>query len=315
MILFFYGTDLFRQMQDVRALKKSFLDKNPTGGGFILCDFDVDAGAEDVRQALMAQNLFAQKKLLIIKNLFKNTTADVQKDIKGFLQDYSGEDVVLLWEHSQPRKNATLFTWLLKHADQKKEYAELRGAKCTTWVQARVRAEKASISHRAVQTLIVLCDGNTQRLAQEIQKLATFVGEREITTDDVEALVSGDVPADIFAMVEAMASADKAHALTQLHKQKRAKEAPQKILAMYAYQLRILLAVGDAYKNGHRDKNTIARMIKAHPFVVQKALPVVQRISQDRLLRAHTHLTIIDQETKTGKQNIDTALELFVMRF
>jgi hypothetical protein len=71
MILFFYGEETYRFSCNIKQLKKKFLEKNPTGGGLIEFDCNECCDIFKIIQVFGEQNLFAQKKFIIIKDIFK----------------------------------------------------------------------------------------------------------------------------------------------------------------------------------------------------------------------------------------------------
>lgn len=315
MLFFFYGPEASRPAKKIREIKNKFLVANPTGGGLVEFDCSDKCSTSDIVSSLGAQNLFADKKLIIIKNYFINTKADEQAELRDALDSYSGGDVIVFWDVSNPRKNAKLFVWLQKNAHTTKEYKLLEGAELTKWVIGMTQNSGGSMEVTQANQLIASVGDDLVRLEQEIAKLALYANGKPITSDMIDLLVEGRATGDMFAAIEALTSGDKSRALELLAKQIAAGDDVHQIFAMYIYQIRTVLSVANEVKNGNTDKGAIAKVTKLHPFVVSKALSVTNRMSYDQILDAHTKLVSIDQDIKVGKRDLATALELFIVNF
>ena len=82
---------------------------------------------------------------------------------------------------------------------------------------------------------------------------------------------------------------------------------------MYAYQFRNLLKIGEYYWKGVSNNLDISKKTGIHPFVVQKTLPQLRGFTPSRLKELFCHLQKIDLESKTGKLNINLALDKFLV--
>lgn len=311
MIIFLYGEETFNSSSQLQKLKKDYLAQNLSSEPIV---FDCDEGynMQKIIESFSSQDLFAQKKLIIIKNFFAYTKADEQKKMLQSLEK-KNDDSIVLWEDGTPRKNASLFVWLQKNADVMYEGKMLQGSVLEQWIEKKCIAQNGRISRAAVRELILYVGNDLWRLTQEIDKLVCYVGMGEIDVTDVQAIVHGRIDADIFQTIEAIVSGNKAMALTFLKKQIAKGDTAYQIFGMYAYQVRILLGVSSmVYENRITDKNIIAKTLKIHPFVAQKSLATVQRFSQGDIKKMHKTLTLLDYDIKQGKRDIWCSLDLFI---
>ncbi len=311
MILFFYGEETYQSYQSVMQLKKKFIEKNVTGGGLIEFDCECECDIDKIRVSFGEQNLFAQKKLIIIKNFFANTLAPQQKKIIEKLNS-NIQDVIVFWEKGTMRKNAPLYKWLNKNAQTVKENKLLKGLSLEKWIVAEVQSNNKTINSDATKELISFIGNDLWQLKQEIEKLICYVGQNEITVQDVHKIVHGRIQADIFEMVEAIVLNNKEIALKLLKKQIVAGSDVYHIFSMYVYQVRIMIKIGSLINDGITDKVTIAKITKIHPFVVQKTINMVQKISYKKIIQMHKKLTMFDYDIKSGNIDIKTALDCFV---
>ncbi len=312
MILFFYGEETYRSSQNVAQLKKSFLAKNPTGGGLVVFDCEEMCNIMQITQSFGEQNLFAQKKLIIIKNIFSYTKAPEQNQIIDALQ-FDTDDIIVFFEEGKVRKNASLFKWLQNNAQKVQENLILEGYALEKWIIDIVKDNNKNITGDAVKELILFVGNDLWQLTQEIEKLICYAIGEEIVVGDVHNIVHGRVDADMFQMIEAISLSDKSTALFLLKKQLASGDDPFHIFSMYAYQVRILLKVGGILQDNISDKNVIAKALKLHPFVVQKSIGMSQRLSYKKIMSMHKSLVVFDYDIKQGNRDVKSALDLFII--
>lgn len=316
MILFLYGVESFKLSQKLNKLTTKFLKNNSSGSSFEIRDFSENSNLENLESLINSQGLFSKQKMIILKNIFLSVSSENQKKIKSILEkSYSG-DIIIICEHNIPRKNAVLFKWLLNNSDSIYEFKLLNDREIFEWAKEEIKNNNSTINNSDLDFLLSLLGGdNLYKLLSEIKKLAIYANDRKITKNDIELLVSKEVSANIFETVKSLTSENKLKALSSFKKQIISGDSPNKIHGMYVYQIRTMIAIIGECERGIFDKNIIAKSIKLHPYVVQKILPIVKKINKERLLKAHSVLLEIYTNSKIGKFDTETALEMFIMDF
>lgn len=311
MIHFYYGEEPYQLSAHLRSVQHDFLQSNPTAE-YIVFECDEVCDIYDIIASFGTQSLFAQQKMIIIKNFFAATKADIQKELLSCLEKKS-DDMIIIVENHMPRKNAQLFVWLKEYANVVYESKVLQGNNLEKWIVQLCTKNNGHITPDAVREL-TLCVGNDLwHLSQEINKLVCYVGKNDITPDVVRNIVHGRIDADIFQTIDAVVSGNKTMALMLLKKQLAKGDAAFQIFGMYAYQVRTLLGVSSmVYESGITEKSIIAKTLKIHPFVVQKTLATAQRFSLQEVKKMHKKLTLLDGDVKQGKRDINCALDLFI---
>lgn len=120
---------------------------------------------------------------------------------------------------------------------------ELKGAQLTSWICGTAKSKYGkTISRNAAQTMTELAGTSIGLLAQEIDKLVSFVGERnQITEEDVQTLVGGWRLETTWAMINGVRDGQLGQALTELNKLIVAGEAPQKLLGGITFVYRKII--------------------------------------------------------------------------
>ncbi len=290
------------------------MKSSQNGSSFELVDFSED-NEKNLENLFNSQGLFSSEKMIVLKNVFSSTEAKYQGDVKDILSKTISQDRIIIYEVNEPRKNSVLFKWLISHSDKIYKYEKLEGSQLEKWVLKKVNSFKKNISHEALEFLILSVGNDLYRLSSEIEKLVNYTEDNEIKKEDVELLVFKEVDASIFETIEDMVSKDRSKALLSFKKQIASGDSPNKIHAMYIYQIRILIMVLGEYENGVRSNLDIAKSTKLHPFVVKKALGILKRIKKERLFRAHNQLLEIYRKAKVGRFDVEIALEIFVLKF
>lgn len=315
MLLFFYGAEMLQSQEKVTALIDKFLAKNPSGAGLSQLDCADGATLQDVCDALFSASLFTVRRLVVIKNPFALVASD-QRALAQKLENIVSDDVVVLWEQGTVRTNAVLFKKLQASAQTIKEYTVPRGQAYVTWIARRLNhiVPGMTIARSAAVELIERIGDDLIRMNTTIAQCAAYARGSRVTCEAVEALVVTRAEADVFRAVDAATSGNRSQALELLMAQCAAGEDAFKLFGLYAYHLRSLLAVSDCVARGITDRKAIAQETGLKPFVVTKATGIVQKITADRLARAHALLVQLDRSVKTGTLSMQDALQEFVIK-
>jgi DNA polymerase-3 subunit delta len=181
------------------------------------------------------------------------------------------------------------------------------------WIQERVAAKKGSLSTEAIDLLVVLIGPDLRLLDLEIDKLLLYADGRQVTSDDVLALVSRAREANIFDLVDCVGRRETDRALTLVHRfLADDSSAALYLLAMLARQIRILIQVSEL-QSEFMGKDDIVHRLKLHPYVVEKAMGQAHNFDISQLEAAHQRLIQADWAIKTGEQDGDLALDMLIV--
>ena len=220
---------------------------------------------------------------------------------------------LVFWEKEKINKKLRLAKFLFKKA-KKQEFGLLDGVKLMNWIVGEIREIKASvvsISPKAAEKLSVFVGNDLSLLSKEIEKLVAYKSKGEISEKDVELLVKSKIDTDIFKTIDSLARQDKKTAVGFLHDHLNSGEDPFYLLSMYFYQFRNLLKV-KALAEKNVSEREIAQKLKLHPFVARKSLEQGRNFSLDQLKKLYKDLCEIDFGAKTGKIEIELALDKFI---
>ncbi len=223
------------------------------------------------------------------------------------------ETTALVLLDGEVSPNNPLLKALRPSSAKVREFEPLRKqADLADWINGRASRYGVSLEGRAVALLAALVGGNLWILDSELQKLATYAGDRRVTEEDVRSLVSLAREASVFALMDAVAEGRSRDAANLLQRLLTEGEPPQRLLVMLALQYRRLLLTKELLGSGVRPAE-MGPKLGVQPFVAQRLLQQAPAYTVERLGRAYRRLLEADLSVKRGVYDDETALQLLVV--
>ena len=308
MIIFLYGPDSYRSRQKLNEIVSHYKETKKSGLNLVYFDAS-QKSFPDFYDNFKVSSMFAEKKLIILKNVFSN---------KGFQEEFLSEvkniesfkDVVVVYEDSSADERTKLFKSLKKES-KSQEFNFLEGQKLKEWAQKEFENYKVKANGDAQNLLISYVGNDLWRLSAEIKKLSNFKQSMVVKKEDVELLTKPRIELDIFKTIDALASKNKRQALELIKKHIDGGDSPLYLLSMIAYQFRNLLVVKELASKGLMYASIVKRS-GLHPFVVKKNYFASSQFSFDELKHIYKKVFQIDSDIKVGKIEPETAVDLLV---
>jgi DNA polymerase-3 subunit delta len=179
-------------------------------------------------------------------------------------------------------------------------------------VKQQVEERNGRISSHAAHVLASNVGSDLGILENEIEKLVLYKGTEEtIEIQDVGLLSPYAAEASIFDLVDALGNRNGKQAAILLQKKLQEGTDPFYLFAMFVRQIRLLIQVKEQADEGHRPP-AISKNLKMHNFVAGKLYQQAQQFSLPQLEQIYHHLLEVDVGVKTGRNDMVTALNLFV---
>jgi DNA polymerase-3 subunit delta len=212
-------------------------------------------------------------------------------------------------------ETTNLLVQVARRYGQVRNFEPPRGGELEGWIVARFRQMDCAVRPEAIKYLAAFAGDNMRLLANEITKLATYVGPQgTVGMAELRRLTPLAHQARAFDLIDALARHERQQALRILHELLDDGEVPLQIIGMIAFQTRTLLVVKEMAERGLRSSQ-IAREAGLAPFVVDKALVQARRFSFTQLEAVHRTLVQTDAMLKRGRLSPELALDLVVMAF
>jgi len=189
------------------------------------------------------------------------------------------------------------------------------GAALENWIKKRAQGIGVKISGEAVKLLADFIGTQLRLLANELDKLATYVGAGGTIEAGHVRLLSAEVQeARIFDLTDALAQRNRIEALNLLHDLLADGQHPLALLPTITSQVRNLLLVKELAADGLRAAQ-IASALGSSPFIIEKALHNIGKFSIAQLENTYRRLLDTDAALKRSRLTPEMALDLLVVNF
>jgi DNA polymerase III subunit delta len=187
----------------------------------------------------------------------------------------------------------------------------------TDWIMRRAKETyNAAIDYNAAGALASVTGSDLRRADNELIKLVLYVnGERPITEKDVALLTPYMAEANVFEMIDAIATGRGKVALTLLNTalEQDTSDPGFGLFALITSQFRRLLLVREHLDSGgSARKEDVAQILGIKPFPADKLLKQARQFKLPDLERIYRRLQKFDQDMKIGRIKPRLALDMFV---
>ncbi len=173
------------------------------------------------------------------------------------------------------------------------------------WIEGRAKLHSVRLAPESLAALAGAVGPDTDRIEQELGKLAAYTAGQIVSAADVRALVSGAIEADVFELTQAVVRRDVNTAMRVLDRLLDEGHAVQQILALLLWQFRVLLFASAS--RSEADTLRMAKAIRTTPGAIARASAFARRVSRADVTRAYEALYATDQVIKTGRAESDSA--------
>ncbi|MGH9775564.1 MAG: DNA polymerase III subunit delta [Candidatus Acidiferrales bacterium] len=261
-----------------------------------------DSGWEDIFQRAQTLPMLSACQVLILRDAEALAELDegAAKEVVAAFEKYFADPApfsILLIEAAQMDKRRSLFKLLEKKAlVVQLDAGDAPAAELAVTIAKELGAE---FDREAASLLSSLLNGEMGRMRMELEKLATYVGDRHrITAADVEALVVSARQYTVWQLADMLAMRRRDAALAFLDTLLRNGEPPPMIVGALAYRFRKLLEAQELPAGIQSFE--AARLLGMYRDSAELTLSVCRKISRDTLLRGIVTLAEADSRLKSG---------------
>jgi DNA polymerase III delta subunit len=191
-------------------------------------------------------------------------------------------------------------------------YDRLLPSDIARWITGRAKLAGVTLRADALDALASAVGGDTERIENELGKLAAWASGEPVTGNDVRALVSGAIESDVFELTKAVVRRDVRTAAPLLERLLAEGNAPQQILALLLWQFRVLLFASRDPRPPEAER--MAKAIRSSAGAILRYGQYARGLGPKDIARAYEALYACDISIKTGRAGDDeTALLLCVM--
>ncbi len=188
---------------------------------------------------------------------------------------------------------------------------EDRAALAAVMARQMAKEMKVELERDAADELSESLNGDLTAVHSELEKLASYVGERRrITREDVEALVISAKKYSVWQFADMLAARQRARALEFLDSLLREGEQPAGLVGAMAWMYRKLIEAHEL--PAHLSGWQAARQLGMKPETAELALRQSKKIPRPQLLAGLQALYQADSRLKSGPANPRAVMEFLV---
>lgn len=258
----------------------------------------------------------AEKRLIVIEGIPKSS----KEDIALLIQCIHPAALVLIVD-AKPDKRSGGVKEILKCAVPH-VFDPLVNAALQKWMQSYAIEKGITLELSAIQALLEYTGSEQAILAQEIEKLASYVPGKKVSKNEVELL---SLPTDegiVWKISDLLASGNKQAALLFAHRLISRGGDAYGLWAILSSMLKNLVLVHAAAEAGMRSQEEVASATGIHPFAVRSLFQYCKRIHHNDLKEFLGWVASAERGLKTGEfrptneapQEIDALVDAFILK-
>lgn len=300
------GDEPFQTSEITQRIQEHFI-KNESEAAFVYECFDGETskGEQILASLEMLPGLFdtAGEKRLVRCDRFDKLAASQQEILKPYFENPSETTVFLMIAGKADKRKA----WV-KAVQEKGHVVEVSEPYDRDWPKWRTYFEKKcgkAIESTAWEKCVEFSGKSLSLVWQEIQKAAVYVGSRgSITAQDIDALLSTSLRADIFKFAEDVIARKKWQAMKGFEALMLEGESEVKILSILVRQFRLVARCQALMKTGIQDPKILGSRLGTHPFFVAPLQQLAKTCSEQQLHQGLDWLGEMDFLLKTGQSRL-----------
>lgn len=302
MVVTLTGLNTYALKRRADELVAAFVNKH---GGLALERIDAEeSDYQAVLDAVQSVPFLSECKMVVVRGM-SNLKLDAQQTEQIISSTSESTDLIIYEPLTDKR---TAYYKALKAKTEFEEYNDLDPNELVKWLVTETKKLGGDLSFSDARFTVERVGPNQAQLHSELEKLVLY--KPKISRESIELLVEPTPQSKIFDLLEAAFSGNKKKALHLYEDQRAQKVEPQAILAMVAWQLKLMALA----KHGQgRTSAQIAKESGLRPYPVGKAQGLASKISEKRISEMVDEALDIDVRGKTTSLDMDEALKTYIV--
>ncbi len=308
-LYYFHGDEPYLIERGVKRL----LDRavSPDSRDFNLNIFyGKECRGDEISSTAQTLPMFAERRVVLVKRSGELSAAAL--DILAEYVVDPSPSTCLVFEGEKIDQRRKFFVELKKHGALI-EFKRLYENQLGSFIREEATTCGKKIEPAAVEMLVYLVGNNLQELAAEVEKVATYVGSRDIIKGaDIREIVSDTKVDSIFELTDALGGKDLAKALRNMNTILRDGEAPLMVLAMLTRHFRQLWKVKELCDKGVPSQE-IGKAAGINPYFLKGIMEQARNYRLTEFKAVFERLYETDWALKTSGGKPVSLMECLVM--
>jgi DNA polymerase-3 subunit delta len=270
--------------------------------------FGKECRAEQVIESAMTLPMFAGRRVIHVKRA-EELPVEALEHFTAYLRSPSPDCCILL-QATKIDLRRKFFTEL-KKADLLVEFKKLRDENLPGFVRKEVETCGSKIDPEAAELLVYYTGNNLRELVSQIEKLVSFIGQRnQVTVADVREIASDTKIDTVFELANAMGNRDLARSHRQMQTLLRDTDAPYMLVGALARHFRQLCLIRELLDK-KMNKNEISKSLKINPYFIDGMLVQARKFRLEEFQGIFSQMHDVDVGIKSGGRQM-TLLEMLL---
>lgn len=305
MFTLYHGKDSYRSLQEARKRIQQLKDESGQAEVVVI---DADTSEpERILTVLSSTDLFAGKKVVLLKRVFKNKNKEALVEALIEILPQNQTPPTIFWEDHKVNGITKYFKFFKKN-DALVEFDQMRKPGFVKWAMDEIEERGIKVDRNSVYELASRVNFQAERLINEVEKL--FISGVKAIDKALLQNTADTLEYDIWKLIDAINEDDKKAVLDISENLLAAQQDPNYILAMLARNTKLLVQIKYLKEKGYHSKD-IASKLRVPPFTVPSLSSSAEKVSMDKLKSIYEKLASLDFEIKRG--NIDPQLGLTLL--
>ena len=313
-VYLFVGEEGRLKDRALAELKYSVLGKAAGELGYDLF-YGTDASAIDIIACASTAPFLGGRRFIVVKRAERLSEPD-KKLLAGYASN-PRETTCLVLETTD---ESALGNFPQNIHVETARFAKVQDSRLAAWITSELRSMGKSPDARAVELLKEVFETDQALLSGELEKLASFVGERrEIRLEDVEAIIGKGFVSTTFELTDAIASRDYKGALEMLQGlleagRSRHSDASGSIIGAISWHLKTLMRAREVFEKKGGSESAVRASLKIPKRIHDDFIAQVKKYSVEDISERLGILLGADLAIKEGRLDSKTALETAVVK-
>lgn len=309
----FYGEEEYTKNKHVEQIKNKIIDPASE-----LMNFEKYEGkgvtVDQIIDSAETLPFMSERRLMVIKDsgFFKSGKKDESAKLATYIDQLPDTVCIVFMENNIDRR-LSLYRKVNKN-HVAREFKTPSDRELVEWTKKELKPYQVTMGNRAAEYFVQVVPTGMESIKNEIQKLATYKGQGEITKEDIDNVCTKSIDVRVFELVKELGNKNTKLALEAYHQLLEMKESPIGILAMIARQFRMILKVKYMRQLGHQNQS-IAKETGLRQFMVRESVTQAPNFTFSQLERAIKECLEADEKIKTGMMKAELAIELILIKY
>jgi DNA polymerase III delta subunit len=328
---FFHGEETYLAQQFTRKLQEVLI--SPDIQEFNLERFNLEEHSwMEIIDLARTIPFFLSSWRIIVVEASPGKNESLSQTEKTILKDYfvspSSQTVMVIIFSGKIRKNSSLFRFFSSLPSSLvliKELRPLKEKSLFSWMDRKLSSLGKAATPEAKKRVEELLGSDLRRLSHELEKLATFIGEKKtIELDDVNQVSGWAATSFEWELGESLEKADFEQSLVVMNDLFKEGIRPEFILGMMVRFFHEILLAKLWLKEKEKDRKAIFKELKPHihegygrfyMIKFREFFSFVEKVSASELNHCLDELAKIDLKMKTSDASVQTLLESFLYEY